>query len=417
MALYDRRLLAYCDNGSFNVGHRLTMLDRMTEYQRDLAEIDRELCKYQLVLGSHHVRFKPRGREAWLTDCRKTKTLKDRFRAASRTFHDEHDEHESTVVTQKPAAASASASQRHVHAAAAEAGRGEEISAVAAGGGGLATAGGRRLSATKRTSVGQDAVHKTWSERERARAAAGVSSLESAAHQPRSAATSVLAQIDTIFGLRRVAGAEASYSVEVSWKDAPEGRKLVTEPCAGKAAGPGVDDCVVRQQLRLEGLRPGSRHVVLLAVRARSKLVGTCQLDSSDDSTHDVAMHQLLDGSQRPTGAAVKMRLQFHDAGAAGGGLGGMASRPSQEAADGMLPSPVMPGSAASSSVADSPLDRSALSPASESAALPAVFGAPGRDFQGDEHTVEEVEYIEVEEGEEEEEDVEEEEVEDSEAE
>lgn len=64
MALFDRRLLAYFDDGGLRGSRPLR--DRIADYQRDLVEIERELCNYQHVFGEKAVRVKVRDRKAWL---------------------------------------------------------------------------------------------------------------------------------------------------------------------------------------------------------------------------------------------------------------------------------------------------------------------------------------------------------------
>merc|ERR1719326_1768406 len=58
----------------------MTLLDRITDYQKDLAEIERELGKYRLLLGPRQVQFKDRNRDAWIAKNRETKTVKERYR-------------------------------------------------------------------------------------------------------------------------------------------------------------------------------------------------------------------------------------------------------------------------------------------------------------------------------------------------
>eukprot|EP00971_Amphidinium_carterae_P032994 649249-Amphidinium_carterae.1 len=62
-SLCARRLLAYFDDASTARGAP-TLIQRIAEYQRDLTELERELLKYQAVLGSQQIRV--RNRDIWI---------------------------------------------------------------------------------------------------------------------------------------------------------------------------------------------------------------------------------------------------------------------------------------------------------------------------------------------------------------
>lgn len=63
MALFDRRLLSYFDDGG-TIGSG-TFQDRICDYQQDLCDIERELLKYQHLLGIQRVKVKARDRRHW----------------------------------------------------------------------------------------------------------------------------------------------------------------------------------------------------------------------------------------------------------------------------------------------------------------------------------------------------------------
>ncbi|CAK0879724.1 unnamed protein product, partial [Prorocentrum cordatum] len=64
MAMFDRRLLAYFDGGG--LAGETTLQDRITDYQRDLAEIEHALLKYQAVVGGSRARVRARARDEWI---------------------------------------------------------------------------------------------------------------------------------------------------------------------------------------------------------------------------------------------------------------------------------------------------------------------------------------------------------------
>jgi len=89
MALFDRRLLAYFDDGSVP---GVTLLDRIVDYQKDLAEIERELTKYQLLLGPHQVKVKARSRDGWIAAHRVSPSIKELYGQAAQDTKEQVEE-------------------------------------------------------------------------------------------------------------------------------------------------------------------------------------------------------------------------------------------------------------------------------------------------------------------------------------
>merc|ERR1719510_1080565 len=78
MAIFDRRLLAFFDDGGTDASGS-TLSEQTINFQRDLAEIERELCKHHALLGRHQGKAKPRQRNAWIEAHHEPVSIKDRF--------------------------------------------------------------------------------------------------------------------------------------------------------------------------------------------------------------------------------------------------------------------------------------------------------------------------------------------------
>jgi len=283
MALFDRRLLAYFDDG-LGTGGSMTLLDRITDYQRDLAEIERELSKYQVLLGNRQVQYRHRDRDGWIAKNSQQKTIKERYRRVAQAMSGEGDHlsHERT-----PAMASQQAD-------------GLEIVEQ-----GLS----RRPSLTSKNRKGSTRV--------------SVSLLTSSTAPGKS--VTVWVQIDTVSGLK--SSRSAAYMVRASWMGVSD-RDLdaETDERPGERET-GDEKCVVRQQLKLEG-PPGS-HMVKVSIHRREDgrltQVGECNIDANDTHNHEVQYHALSDArgplfcsrtddAGRPVPSTVRLRLTHANA-------------------------------------------------------------------------------------------------------
>eukprot|EP00927_Polykrikos_kofoidii_P051023 TRINITY_DN4483_c0_g1_i1.p1 TRINITY_DN4483_c0_g1~~TRINITY_DN4483_c0_g1_i1.p1 ORF type:complete len:388 (-),score=82.90 TRINITY_DN4483_c0_g1_i1:79-1242(-) len=252
MTLFDRRLLGLLDD-SVGTGRR-TMHDRLTDYQRDLADIERELCKYQLLLRCHKVEFKPRRRDDWIAKHRSQVSIKERFRAVSQAIEN---------------SGNATAHSKKV---------GDKKGLEDACGDGFHTGGNSSTLC----------VHG-----------------------------SLWVQVERILGLPREHDAQGNglYSVHVDWLDHPTGG-AETPPLRGSAMPEalGREECVVKKQLRLVG---ASGRFVLVVIRRHSdvaadfsQVVGSFQFDVYDSSNYVVKAHEVLDSRSRFMDCTLKMRLQ-----------------------------------------------------------------------------------------------------------
>jgi len=78
MAIFDRRLLAFFDDAGTDASGS-TLHEQTINLQRDLAEIERELCKHHALLGRHQVSVKPRQRQGWIEAHDEPLSIKDRY--------------------------------------------------------------------------------------------------------------------------------------------------------------------------------------------------------------------------------------------------------------------------------------------------------------------------------------------------
>lgn len=270
MALFDRRLLAYFDDG-LGTGGSMTLLDRITDYQRDLTEIERELSKYQVLLGNRQVQYRHRDRDGWIAKNSQQKTIKERYRRVAQAMSGEGDHFSHERIHVQPSIPSQQAD-------------GLEIIEQ-----------GQRALAGRTTKSRPSVTGKPLT---------------------------VWVQIDTVAGLRTSRSGAAAYMVRASWMDVSD-RALDAETEEKPSERENGDDkCVVRQQLKLEGL-PGS-HMVNVSVHRREDgrltQVGECNIDVNDTHNSEVQFHALSDArgpvfcsrtddANRPIPSTVRLRL------------------------------------------------------------------------------------------------------------
>lgn len=276
MALFDRRLLAYFDDG-LGAGGSMTLLDRITDYQRDLAEIERELSKYQVLLGNRQVQYRHRDRDGWIAKNREQKTIKERYRRVAQAMGEGHN-----VVPERMDA------------------QAEEI-------------------------IEQSQRRGSFSRKAKELARGSRGSLGTGTRGSPGAATgksvTVWVQIDTVSGLPPPRS--AAYVVRAAWLGISDRQLLAeTDERPSERDANGDEKCVIRQQLKLEG-HPGS-HVVKVSIHRREDgplaLVGECSLDANDSYNHEVQYHPLsdergpltssrTDDMGRPVATTVRLRL------------------------------------------------------------------------------------------------------------
>jgi len=281
MALFDRRLLAYFDDG-LGTGGSMTLLDRITDYQRDLAEIERELSKYQVLLGNRQVQYRHRDRDGWIAKNREQKTIKERYRRVAQAMSGEGDH----VGRERP-----------------------DVQPVADG-----------LEIVEQS---QRRISTTSAARKNPRGSTRGSVQTSPAAPGKS--LTVWVQIDTVSGLP--ASRSAAYMVRASWM-ACRHYQAETEERPGERDN-GDEKCVVRQQLKLEG-HPGS-HMVRVSIHRREDgpltQVGECNVDANDDYNLELQYHALSDArgplfcsraddAGRPVPSTVRLRLTHANASA-----------------------------------------------------------------------------------------------------
>jgi len=257
MALFDRRLLAYFDDG-LGAGST-TLLDRIIDYQKDLAEIERELKKYKMLLGDREVQCKIRDPEKWINKNKGQKTIKERYRKAAQEIVDvEPDEPEHGY----PERRRASVSERRPSMA-------------------RVKARNSRQSVSSRGSVA------------RASMIAGSKAL--------------WVQIDTIYRLPQPRA--DSYVVKTHWIHHPATAIAASEKFERDENN--EDVCIVRQQLKLEA-QPNAQIVVITVYSGAGdseRRVGECQLNAEETRNHEVQVHYLSDDGRRS--AEIRLRLTY----------------------------------------------------------------------------------------------------------
>lgn len=304
MALFDRRLLAYFDDAGIGAGGT-TLLERIKDYQRDLAEIERELSKYQTLLGSHQVKIKHRDRNGWIDRCNDQKSIKERYRPAIQAMAGQVD-------------------------AASDAGRADGNHDY-----GLddtdRSLRGRRASKPSRGSKGSDAMtlgRNSTAPSERPRPSTFDKVGRASVPGSSGKRECIWVQIDTIANLPPPRS--PGYIVRACWQGHSstavdtEVRPLRTED--------GEDKCIVRQQLKLEVI-PGARTVTISVHRrddsfSGASQVGEVHLDIFDSYNLDVQVHPLTDNG-RTVGTSVNMRLTAPEGLAAPVGATKSGGRPS----------------------------------------------------------------------------------------
>mmetsp|Transcript_92737 Transcript_92737/g.170150 ORF Transcript_92737/g.170150 Transcript_92737/m.170150 type:complete len:458 (+) Transcript_92737:37-1410(+) len=311
MALFDRRLLAYFDDAGIAAGGA-TLLERIKDYQRDLAEIEQELSKYQTLLGHHQVKFRHRDRHGWIERCNEQKTIKQRYRRAVEEMAREDDRdsefRENAGVYEEE--------ERHREHA-------------------------RRKSSKALSRQGtKDTVGRRSLDQPR------LSNFEKVGGRPSIPGASgamgkVWVQIDTVTGLPR--DRSSGYIVRACWEGTPASA-VETDVRPGSRSDDGDERCIIRQQLKLEVL-PGARMVHISVHRrddnlnSSDSLIGEVQLDIFDAYNLDVQVHPLTDKYGKHIQTAVNMRLTAPEAllnaapksSARGGSLRGSLSGQTQE--------------------------------------------------------------------------------------
>ncbi|CAE8608876.1 unnamed protein product [Polarella glacialis] len=325
MALFDRRLLAYFDDGGAGLGNR-TYHDRINDYQQDLVEIERELFKYQQLLGPQHVKIKSRQREGWLAQHRTCiPSVRERGEHLARDIMQSESElsrghaggyvyesHRSEVPdsSQRPSVQEAAEFHRRFQPAerSSSAFGSGQPAVDAAGSTGAAGArsesSGRRRSSLRKGTAAQAQVSPE-----------AVQSTSAVPVQAEAMGTT-WAQVDTLFlGHRLSSPSQCQYSVQGKWQG--QGMGQPTELRPAKPSSDNADfrmQCKIRQQIKLESA-PDMRVVILTIVRGNEGgsqdevKVGTCKLEVSDARNQQVQEHQLYDERGNKVDAQLRLRL------------------------------------------------------------------------------------------------------------
>lgn len=264
MALFDRRLLAYFDDG-LGAGST-TLLERIVDYQKDLAEIERELKKYQMLLGDREVQCKIRDPERWIKKNANYKTIKERYRKVAEEVVDvelpsepEHGYQERVDNRRRPSMA------------------GRRSSVV--------QGGARRSRASIRSSISAS-LHRA--------------SVLSAGGR------ALWVQIDTLYRLPQPVA--DSYIVKAHWLHHPTSVETTFKDGSRVSTDDGQDVCIVRQQLKLEA-QPNATVVVITVYSGDTdRQIGCCHISADDSANHDAQTHSLKDEHGRPA-AEILLRL------------------------------------------------------------------------------------------------------------
>eukprot|EP00929_Paragymnodinium_shiwhaense_P079336 TRINITY_DN41299_c0_g1_i2.p1 TRINITY_DN41299_c0_g1~~TRINITY_DN41299_c0_g1_i2.p1 ORF type:complete len:310 (-),score=77.27 TRINITY_DN41299_c0_g1_i2:395-1324(-) len=305
MAVHDRRLLSFPDPDpeadplADRTDAEGTLFGRLHGCQQNLAEIEKELCKYQLLLGTDRIRFRPREREYWVERNRRQPDVKERYA---------HLDFSAASPAQRAAGGSRDVSEAgNDRRPGRSSFAGVGASAQAPGGGVLTGFGGEDLLGSllkeerSQADVLVERVETLAEERQleldskqtlgaKRRPSASLPSSSGAALAPPAVPSRVLGtiwvQVDNVVGIpRSAADQEGFYAIEARWKedadDSYSRRPPQTEERQGREMpeDEGRDECVIRQQLRLESFASG-RFVVLTVLRD-GDAVAKCELDVS----------------------------------------------------------------------------------------------------------------------------------------
>lgn len=310
MAMFDRRLLAYFDDAGLG-SSGTTILDRVADYQKDLSEIERELCKYQHLLGSRRgkAKIRARNRDSWIT------------------AHKEK-EQPSVKETYKHVA---EAAKRDFESA--PSGGDEKDGGVDEKDGGTkkkrqsVKPGRRESKLDRRPSVqqGRASIHQGARASVRPSVAGNAGRRQSEVdffqkqRQSVAPAGAVIghlwAQLDKLLGLRR-GSTLGQYCLRVAVQPEPPGCvEQVTEIRDAKDAAdnPDLEECQIRQQMKVAAGTDIKLLVITVIRKGRTDyddaVVGSCRIDVWDKSSWQVQSHELFDDHGDATGAKLRLRI------------------------------------------------------------------------------------------------------------
>lgn len=331
MALFDRRLLAYFDDGGIS---NATYHDRIADYQHDLTEIERELCKYQHLLGPHRVKVKPRDRHGWLTHHRSpavsAREHGDRLAAAAASAvtqpgnlrYEEHtsfgpsaglrdhlrvqpSHNEQLKRTHDPGQGFAPgpgmsvtpSTEAEMQVASSSAPRHSTADA----------SGARKSIAGRRPSRSKNPSPTTKEESP---------SIASQDMEGRQAISTTWAQVDTLFlSSRQATPPRSTYNVRGQWLGHDQHNQAIPKPAEHFVENADfVERCKIRHQIKLDGASD-VRYVLLTVFRVvdtdNEVVLGTCKLDALDESVHTSVDHSLYDDRGQQLDSKLRVRINI----------------------------------------------------------------------------------------------------------
>jgi len=324
-------LLAFFDDAGTDA-HGSTLHEQTINFQRDLAEIERELFKHHALLGRHQGKIKPRQRNAWIEAHHKPTSIKDQCASVLE---------ESQRSTQNPEQSGGQVrkSKRGSQLRRSQIGRKSRGSVPDDHG--IKTTHDRSSKAqlsvqgnsmeARQSSMQllhpeqqQQQKQQRQSQQEQKRDITGKVSI------PRhSAAVRRSAEISTP---HRMSGSisfdQRPSMLNITWAQLlmisglPGGRSAHYVAKAGfegqewfqstdeKKKETAEDTCIVKEQIQLTG-GEGARWVIITVSKTRPDVmdVGSCRVDVFDERNHGMHDHELFNDRGEPSGASFRLKL------------------------------------------------------------------------------------------------------------
>lgn len=332
MALFDRRLLAYFDDGG-GISNA-TYHDRIADYQHDLTEIERELCKYQHLLGPHRVKVKARDRHGWLAHHRRSafsaREHGDRLAAAAASAvtqpgnlsYEEHTSFGPSAGLRDHLHVQPSHEEQHKRRPEPvqefEPSPGMSVTSSTEADRQIASSSAKRHS-TADVSSGRKSIAGRRPSRSKNPSPTTKEDSPAIASQDmegRQAISTTWAQVDTLFlSSQHAAPHRSTYNVRGQWLGHSQYNQALPKPAEPFAENAEfVERCKIRHQIKLDGASD-VRYVLLTVFRVidtdKEVVLGTCKLDTLDERVHTSVDHSLYDDRGQQLDSKLRVRINI----------------------------------------------------------------------------------------------------------